>query len=99
VRSGPDPVLREAASLVLAEADVVERGEDEPRDTAPFERHLRGLLRAEELRDDAEVELLVSEPLAERARLLPSGFGERHLPPWVAVRQSVDRGQALGVAG
>ena len=98
VRPSPDAVVREETPLVLAETDVVEGGEDDPRDVSTLERDVRGLLGAEEFGDDAEVEVLHGKPFPQRPRLLAARLCQRDLPPRVAVRQSLDRGPALGVA-
>ena len=76
VRVRPGAVLGQGTPLELAEADVVQLGHDEARDVAALEREVGGLLRSLELRDDAELELVAREQLAEPAGLLAPGLGE-----------------------
>jgi hypothetical protein len=70
VRPGPAPVVRERASLVRAEPDLVQSGEDDSLDVAPVERELERLLRPEEPRRDPEPDRIVGDRRAQGERFL-----------------------------
>jgi len=94
----PGSVFGQGPSLEVAEADVVQLREHEPRDVAALEGEVRCLLRPLELRDDAQAQVVAAQEAPEPARLLAPGLGEGARRARIAVRSPDDRELALGRA-
>ena len=97
MRVRPGSVLGQGPSLEVAEVDVVQLREHDPRNLAPLESEVGGLLRALELGGDAEAEVVPFEELTEVAGLLAPGLGEGAGRARLAVRSPDDRELALAV--
>jgi hypothetical protein len=76
VRPRPGAVLGERAALEGAEADLVERRQDEALGGPGSERELEGLLRAREPRRDTQADLLGRQGRAQGERLADALLGE-----------------------
>jgi hypothetical protein len=66
----PRPVLAECAPFQLADADVVELGDDDVRDITSVERDRRGLLGSGETRGDDKIDLERRDLMAEQPSFL-----------------------------
>ena len=97
MRMRPGSVVGQRPSLEVAEADVVQVREHEPRNLASLESEVGGLLRALELGGDAQAEVVPFEELTEAASLLAPGLREGAGRARIAVRAPDDRELALAV--